>query len=157
MVTKLRTQVGSQPKVLHCINSILFNDPGRFISVDLMHTAFIAGRAGAMTLYQRVVLDKNFEDKGSGLGQPKYIEFTLAADFLSNYLKIDIERDGQVVFAQEYKGPNDLLNFYKSYSNRSLKHATFIIYVEGGQGVEDNHINPLKKWLTELFRRLYYI
>nr|YP_003795264.2 photosystem II 47 kDa protein [Chromera velia]ADJ66506.2 photosystem II 47 kDa protein [Chromera velia] len=51
--------MGRQRRILpwYRVHSILFNDPGRLISVHLMHTALIAGWAGAMTLYELNIFD----------------------------------------------------------------------------------------------------
>lgn len=39
------------------VHAVLFNDPGRLISVHLMHTALISGWAGAMTFYELALFD----------------------------------------------------------------------------------------------------
>lgn len=39
------------------VHIILLNDPGRLISVHLMHTALVAGWAASMTIYELVLLD----------------------------------------------------------------------------------------------------
>jgi len=38
-------------------HSVLLNDPGRLLSVHLMHTALVAGWAGIMVLYELIVVD----------------------------------------------------------------------------------------------------
>ena len=39
------------------VHTVVLNDPGRLIAVHLMHTALVAGWAGAMTLYELAVFD----------------------------------------------------------------------------------------------------
>lgn len=38
------------------VHTVVLNDPGRLISVHLMHTAIVAGWAGSMALYELAVL-----------------------------------------------------------------------------------------------------
>jgi photosystem II CP47 chlorophyll apoprotein len=38
-------------------HSVLLNDPGRLLSVHLMHTALVTGWAGLMVLYELIVVD----------------------------------------------------------------------------------------------------
>lgn len=39
------------------VHTVVLNDPGRLISVHIMHTALVAGWAGSMTLYELAVFD----------------------------------------------------------------------------------------------------
>jgi len=39
------------------VHTVVLNDPGRLISVHLMHTALVAGWAGSMALYELAVFD----------------------------------------------------------------------------------------------------
>ena len=39
------------------VHTVVLNDPGRLISVHLMHTALVAGWAGSMTLYELAMFD----------------------------------------------------------------------------------------------------
>ena len=39
------------------VHTVVLNDPGRLISVHLMHTALVAGWAGSMALYELAILD----------------------------------------------------------------------------------------------------
>ena len=39
------------------VHSILINDPGRLISVHLMHTALVAGWSGSMLVYELIIID----------------------------------------------------------------------------------------------------
>lgn len=39
------------------VHTVVLNDPGRLISVHLMHTALVAGWAGSMTLYELSIFD----------------------------------------------------------------------------------------------------
>ena len=39
------------------VHTVVINDPGRLISVHLMHTALVAGWAGSMTLFEIAVFD----------------------------------------------------------------------------------------------------
>ncbi|MEA5420492.1 photosystem II chlorophyll-binding protein CP47 [Spirulina sp. CCNP1310] len=39
------------------VHTVVLNDPGRLISVHLMHTALVAGWAGSMTLYELAIFD----------------------------------------------------------------------------------------------------
>lgn len=39
------------------VHSILLNDPGRLISVHLMHTALVAGWSGSMLIYEIIIID----------------------------------------------------------------------------------------------------
>lgn len=39
------------------VHIVILNDPGRLISVHLMHTGLVAGWAGVMTLYELIVID----------------------------------------------------------------------------------------------------
>lgn len=38
------------------VHTVVLNDPGRLLSVHLMHTALVAGWAGSMALYELAVL-----------------------------------------------------------------------------------------------------
>ena len=38
-------------------NTVVLNDPGRLISVHLMHTALVSGWAGSMALYELAIFD----------------------------------------------------------------------------------------------------
>ena len=40
------------------VHIVLLNDPGRLISVHLMHTALVAGWAGSMLLYELIIFDE---------------------------------------------------------------------------------------------------
>lgn len=39
------------------VHIVLLNDPGRLLSVHIMHTRFVAGWAGLMVLYELIVFD----------------------------------------------------------------------------------------------------
>ena len=39
------------------VHIVILNDPGRLISVHIMHTALVAGWAAVMTLYELIILD----------------------------------------------------------------------------------------------------
>ena len=39
------------------VHTVVLNDPGRLISVHLIHTALVAGWAGSMTFYELTVFD----------------------------------------------------------------------------------------------------
>ncbi|KAK5825873.1 hypothetical protein PVK06_020748 [Gossypium arboreum] len=39
------------------VHTVVLNDPGRLLSVHIMHTALVAGWAGSMALYELVVFD----------------------------------------------------------------------------------------------------
>ena len=39
------------------VHTVVINDPGRLISVHLMHTALVSGWAGSMTLFEIAVFD----------------------------------------------------------------------------------------------------
>ena len=39
------------------VHAVVLNDPGRLLSVHLMHTALIAGWAGSMALYELSIFD----------------------------------------------------------------------------------------------------
>ncbi|MBV8886549.1 MAG: photosystem II chlorophyll-binding protein CP47, partial [Chroococcidiopsidaceae cyanobacterium CP_BM_RX_35] len=39
------------------VHTVVLNDPGRLISVHLMHTALVAGWAGSMALYELAIFD----------------------------------------------------------------------------------------------------
>jgi len=39
------------------VHTVVINDPGRLISVHLMHTALVAGWAGSMALYELAIFD----------------------------------------------------------------------------------------------------
>jgi photosystem II CP47 chlorophyll apoprotein len=39
------------------VHTVVLNDPGRLISVHLMHTALVSGWAGSMALYELAVFD----------------------------------------------------------------------------------------------------
>ena len=39
------------------VHTVVLNDPGRLISVHIMHTALVAGWAGSMALYELAVFD----------------------------------------------------------------------------------------------------
>jgi len=41
------------------VHTVVLNDPGRLISVHLMHTALVAGWAGSMALYELAIFDPN--------------------------------------------------------------------------------------------------
>lgn len=38
-------------------HTVVLNDPGRLISVHLMHTALVSGWAGSMALYELAIFD----------------------------------------------------------------------------------------------------
>ena len=38
------------------VHTVVLNDPGRLLSVHIMHTALVAGWAGSMALYELAVL-----------------------------------------------------------------------------------------------------
>jgi hypothetical protein len=39
------------------VHTVVLNDPGRLISVHLMHTALVSGWAGSMALYELAIFD----------------------------------------------------------------------------------------------------
>ena len=39
------------------VHTVVLNDPGRLLSVHIMHTALVAGWAGSMALYELAVFD----------------------------------------------------------------------------------------------------
>ena len=39
------------------VHAVVLNDPGRLLSVHIMHTALVAGWAGSMALYELAVFD----------------------------------------------------------------------------------------------------
>ena len=39
------------------LHTVVLNDPGRLISVHLMHTALVSGCAGSMALYELAIFD----------------------------------------------------------------------------------------------------
>ena len=41
------------------VHIVVLNDPGRLIAVHLMHTALVAGWAGAMATYELYIFDHN--------------------------------------------------------------------------------------------------
>ena len=42
------------------VHTVVLNDPGRLLSVHIMHTALVAGWAGSMALYELAVFDDLF-------------------------------------------------------------------------------------------------
>ena len=42
---------------LFALHTVVLNDPGRLISVHLMHTALVSGWAGSMALYELSIFD----------------------------------------------------------------------------------------------------
>lgn len=41
------------------VHTVVLNDPGRLLSVHIMHTALVAGWAGSMALYELAVFDRS--------------------------------------------------------------------------------------------------
>ena len=39
------------------MHTVVINDPGRLLAVNLMHTALVAGWAGSMALYELAIFD----------------------------------------------------------------------------------------------------
>ena len=39
------------------VHTVVLNDPGRLLSVHIMHTALVSGWAGSMALYELAVFD----------------------------------------------------------------------------------------------------
>merc|ERR1712056_71090 len=39
------------------VHIVILNDPGRLISVHIMHTALVAGWSGVMVLYELIIVD----------------------------------------------------------------------------------------------------
>ena len=41
------------------VHTVVLNDPGRLLSVHIMHTALVSGWAGSMALYELAVFDRS--------------------------------------------------------------------------------------------------
>ncbi|MBA0671931.1 hypothetical protein Goklo_024000, partial [Gossypium klotzschianum] len=39
------------------VHAVVLNDPGRLLSIHIMHTALVAGWVGSMALYDLVIFD----------------------------------------------------------------------------------------------------
>uniref|UniRef100_A0A2N9GWY6 Photosystem II CP47 reaction center protein n=1 Tax=Fagus sylvatica TaxID=28930 RepID=A0A2N9GWY6_FAGSY len=66
------------------VHTVVLNDPGRLISVHIMHTALVAGWAGSMALYELAVFDPSDPVLDPMCGETRYVCYTLHDSFRNN-------------------------------------------------------------------------
>jgi hypothetical protein len=65
------------------VHTVILNDPGRLLSVHIMHTALVSGWAGSMALYELAVFIFIWSCFGSNV-ETRYVHHPLHVSFRNN-------------------------------------------------------------------------
>ncbi|KAJ4735512.1 Photosystem II CP47 reaction center protein [Rhynchospora pubera] len=70
------------------VHTVVLNDPGRLLSVHIMHTALVAGWAGSMALYELAVFDPSDPVLDPMWRQGMKTFFRFAQDFWNSFISL---------------------------------------------------------------------